>query len=938
MSEIILKKNNFIFIKGARVNNLKNICVNIPINKFVVITGLSGSGKSSLAFDTLYAEGQRRYVESLSSYARQFLDRIAKPNVEQINGIPPAIAIQQKTNTRNPRSTVGTSSEIYEYLKLLYARVGKTYSPISNNIVKRHTIEDVINFLNEQNPHSTIFIYSNINPKQNRNITEELKVLLQTGYSRVLYKSEVIKIDQVLSSSFDIKKNDIKLLIDRIRLDSEQNGSNRITDSIETAFFEGNGSCFIKVIEDNSDKIIDIGFNNRFEIDGISFEEPSVNLFSFNNPYGACKTCEGFGSTIGIDEDLVFPDKTKSVFDDAISCWKFDSTKEWKDKLLKTAYQFNFPIHRSIENLSPEEYKLLWTGNSFFYGINKFFEHLEEHNYKIQNRVFISRFRGKTVCPECKGSRLRSDAQFVKIKGKSITDIVLMSINDCLHFFENVEFIEEYDRKVSERLIIEITNRLKLINDIGLGYLTLNRLSNTLSGGETQRLNIAAAIGSSLVGSMYILDEPSVGLHPRDTQKLIKILKRLRDIGNSVIVVEHDEDIIKEADHIIDIGPDAGRLGGNIVYEGNFSNLIKSETHTALYLSGRKIIPIPKSRRKWKNFITINGARENNLKNITVKIPLNCITVFTGVSGSGKTTLVKKTLFIGLKRIKGGIAEKAGKHSDISGDINEIKNIELVDQNPIGRSSRSNPATFIKAFDDIREFFSDIPTAKVRGYKPGYFSFNVAGGRCDECEGEGVVRIEMQFMSDVELVCDSCKGKRYKDDVLEIKYNDCSISDILDMTVNHAIEFFKQAKQTSATKRIIDKLIPLQNVGLGYLKMGQSSSSLSGGEAQRLKLASFLTKGSNSLPTLFILDEPTTGLHIHDISKLSYAFDLLIEQGHSIVIVEHNQEVIKCADWVIDLGPEGGEKGGNIVFEGTPEELINVKESHTGKHLLSKFQ
>lgn len=935
MSEINFKKNNFIFIEGARVNNLKNIHLQIPRNKFVVITGLSGSGKSSLAFDTLYAEGQRRYVESLSSYARQFLDRIAKPDVDQIKGIPPAIAIQQKTNTRNPRSTVGTSSEIYEYLKLLFARVGKTYSPVSNQLVKRQKTDDVIHFINTQNPNSTIFLYTNISPKLNRSISDELNVLLQTGYSRVLVNDEIIRIEELLSSNPKIKAKDVKLLIDRIRLDSNQDESNRLIDSIETAFFEGNGNCFITV--KNEDKTINAEFNNRFELDGISFEEPSVNLFSFNNPYGACKTCEGFGSTIGIDEDLVFPDRSKSVFDDAISCWKFDSTKEWKDKLVKNAYKFDFPIHRAIEDLSDQQYRLLWSGNSHFFGINQFFTHLEEHNYKIQNRVFISRFRGKTVCPDCRGSRLRSDAQYVKIDNKSITDIVLMSVQDCLIFFEQLKFKEIHDHQIAERLLTEIRNRLTLINDIGLGYLTLNRLSNSLSGGETQRLNIAAAIGSSLVGSMYILDEPSVGLHPRDTLKLIKILKRLRDIGNSVIVVEHDEDIIKEADHIIDIGPDAGRLGGTIVYEGDFKGLINSETHTAQYHSGKKSIPIPTSRRKWKNFIQLNGARENNLKNLTVKIPLNCITVVTGVSGSGKTTLVKKTLYIGLKRLKGGIAEKAGKHTDISGELDAIKNIEMVDQNPIGRSSRSNPATFIKAFDDIRELFSDIPIAKVRGYKPGFFSFNVAGGRCDECEGEGVVRIEMQFMSDVELLCDSCKGKRYKDDVLDIKFQDNSISDVLNMTINQALEFFSAAKPTNIIKRIIEKLLPLQNVGLGYLKMGQSSSTLSGGEAQRLKLASFLVKGANTLPTLFILDEPTTGLHVHDISKLSYAFNLLIENGHSIVIVEHNQDIIKCADWVIDLGPEGGNNGGNIVFEGVPEDLIKVSSSYTGIHLKSKF-
>lgn len=934
MSEKKFEKKNYIKIKGARVNNLKNIDLDIPRNKFVVVTGLSGSGKSSLAFDTLYAEGQRRYVESLSSYARQFLDRISKPEVDLIAGIPPAIAIAQKTNTRNPRSTVGTSSEIYEYLKLLFARVGKTYSPISGNIVKRQIVEDVINHIESQKNESQIYILTNIIPKQGRSLKEELQILIQTGYSRLYYKNEIVRIEDYIATLKSTKTH-AKLLIDRIKRSNFQEELSRIADSIETAFYEGMGSCSILCKAETKENITE--FNNQFELDGIVFEEPSVNLFSFNNPYGACKTCEGFGSTIGIDDDLVFPNRTKSIFEDAIACWKFDSTKEWKDKLIKSAYHFDFPLHRAIEDLSEKEYALLWTGNKYFYGINAFFENLEKHNYKIQNRVFISRFRGKTVCPDCRGSRLRLDAQYVKIANKSITDIVLMSVKECLHFFTNHRFEDSYDINISERLLTEIKKRLQLINDIGLGYLSLNRLSNTLSGGETQRLNIAAAIGSSLVGSMYILDEPSVGLHPRDTQKLIYILKRLRDVGNTVIVVEHDEDIIKAADFIIDIGPDAGRLGGEVVFTGSYEELKKSNTHTALYHTGRKEIPIPSSRRKWKNYIEITGARENNLKNINVKIPLNAITVVTGVSGSGKTTLIKKTLFIGLKRLKGGFPEKAGKHTDLEGDINLIKNIEMVDQNPIGRSSRSNPATFIKAFDDIRMLFSEIPSAKTRGYKPGYFSFNVAGGRCDECEGEGIVRIEMQFMSDVELICDSCKGKRYKDDVLDIKFNGKSIYDVLEMTINQAIEFFSEGQNNNA-KKIVEKLLPLQSVGLGYLKLGQSSSTLSGGEAQRLKLASFLVKGSNAETTLFILDEPTTGLHVHDISRLNYAFELLTEKGHSIVIIEHNQEVIKCADWIIDLGPEGGDEGGKIVYEGTPEDLIKKSKSHTARHLKEKMK
>ena len=916
MSNLNLK--NFIRIEGARVNNLKNISLNIPRNKFVVITGLSGSGKSSLAFDTIYAEGQRRYVESLSSYARQFLDRIAKPDVDKISGIPPAIAISQKTNTRNPRSTIGTTSEVYEYLKLLYARVGKTYSPISGELVKRDNLNSVLNYISKLDDGVAILFYTEINPKQNRDFKEEIVALLKTGYSRLLYNGELARIEEVLESDKELNPENTKLLVDRVRKSDETEISNRIADSIETAFYEGQGQCYLRI--NDGEKEFDTSFNNKFEADGIIFEEPSVNFFSFNNPYGACQKCEGFGSIIGIDEDLVFPDRSKSIFENAIACWRFDSTLQWKEQLVKNAHEFDFPLHRAIENLTPEEYKLLWNGNEYFEGIDAFFKHLEDHNYKIQNRVFISRFRGKTTCTECHGSRLRKDAQYVKINNKSISDIVLMSVEEALDFFTNLKFDNEYDNQVSYRIVQEITARLKVINDIGLSYLTLNRLSNTLSGGETQRLNIATAIGSSLVGSLYILDEPSVGLHSKDTTKLIKILKHLRDIGNSVIVVEHDPEIIKEADYIIDIGPDAGRLGGSVVFEGEFEQLKDYDTHTALYLTNRKEIEVPEKRRKWRDYIELYGAREHNLKNIDVKIPLKCKVVITGVSGSGKTTLIKKTLYVALKRMMGGISETPGKHTEISGDLKNFSQVELVDQNPIGRSSRSNPATFVKAFDDIRTLFAQQALSKSRAYKPGIFSFNTPGGRCDECEGAGFVYIEMQFMSDIELLCDSCRGKRFKDDVLEVKFHENNISDILKMTINQAVEFFEEHKAKNATiNRIIEKLIPLQQVGLGYLMMGQSSSTLSGGEAQRLKLASFLGKGGDSTPTLFFLDEPTTGLHIHDIERLNRAFDLLIERGHSIVIIEHNLDVIKTADWIIELGPEGGDRGGYITYEGEPK-------------------
>ena len=929
--------NHFIHIKGAKVNNLKNIEVSIPRNKLVVITGLSGSGKSSLAFDTLYAEGQRRYVESLSSYARQFMGRMAKPEVDFIEGIPPAIAIEQKSISKNPRSTVGTSTEVYEYLKLLFSRVGRTYSPFSGNLVKRHSISDVTDFAFKFSEGTRVFIFAPLILKMDRTLEEQFSILMQQGYSRILYEGLIVSISEAIQNANDYNISDIFVLVDRLKIEHNYELKNRLADSIQSAFFEGDGSCTIKVQTDDSEENFE--FSNRFELDGILFEEPSNNMFSFNNPFGACKRCEGYGQIIGIDDDLVIPNKSLSVFEDGIMCWKFDSTQEWKQLLINNAHKFDFPIHRAIEDLTEKEYKLLWSGNKYFKGINTFFQYLEEHNYKIQNRVFISRFRGKTVCPECKGTRLRSDAQYVKVADKSITDIVLMPVDDALNFIKNLTFESESDTSISSRIIIEIRNRLQFLSDVGLGYLTLNRLTNTLSGGESQRINLATSLGSSLVGSLYILDEPSIGLHPRDTERLISVLKRLRNIGNTVVVVEHDEDIIKSADYIIDIGPNSGRLGGEVVFAGTPDLLPENNAYTAQYMTGRMKIEVPKIRRKWCNSILIEGAKENNLKNINVTIPLEVFTVVTGVSGSGKTTLIKKILFSALKRQLGdGSNDKPGKHNCISGDIMRISSVELIDQNPIGRSSRSNPATYTKAFDDIRQLFADQPLAKNRGYKPGFFSYNVPGGRCDECEGEGKVYIEMQFMADVEILCEECNGKRYKEEALDVKYEGKDISDILDMTVNQAVEFFESnPKKISSLKKINEKLIPLQDVGLGYLKLGQSSSTLSGGEAQRLKLASFLVKGGNSTPTLFIFDEPTTGLHVHDIQKLYKSFDLLIEKGHSVLVIEHNPEIIKCADWIIDLGPEGGQKGGQVVFEGTPEQLIDANESITAQYILHKL-
>ncbi|MFZ4462913.1 MAG: excinuclease ABC subunit UvrA [Bacteroidales bacterium] len=925
-----------IIIKGARVNNLKNISLEIPRNKLIVLTGLSGSGKSSLAFDTLYAEGQRRYVESLSSYARQFLGRMHKPEVDLITGLSPAIAIEQKVNSRNPRSTVGTSTEIYEYIKLLFARIGQTFSPVSEILVKRHKVSDVVDFIVALPADTNVYIGAVFQKAENRTLDEQFTILLQQGFTRVLIDKQIERIEDLVT----IKKHEIKepfhLLIDRLKLQEKDDDLfARLSDSVQTAFYEGKGSC--SVFSENENGFIETEFSNRFEADGITFEEPSVNMFTFNNPYGACKTCEGFGTVIGIDEDLVIPNKGLSVFDYAISCWKGEKMGAWRDQLINSAAKFDFPVHKPYYALTKQQQKLLWTGNRYFRGLNDFFADIEEQSFKIQYRVMLSRYRGKTLCPDCEGTRLRKDASYVKVAGKSISEIVLMPIDECLVFFETID-LQPSDREIASRLLIEITNRLRFLTDVGLGYLTLNRLSNTLSGGESQRINLATSLGSSLVGSMYILDEPSIGLHTRDTMRLIGILKRLRDIGNTVIVVEHDEDIIKAADQIIDIGPLAGTGGGELVFQGTFDEILKEEKSlTGQYLAGKRNISLPGHRRTVRNFIGIKGACENNLQFINVNIPLNMLTVVTGVSGSGKSSLIRGILFPALRKLLGGVADKTGKFGELTGDTDRVKSVEMIDQNPIGRSSRSNPATYVKAFDDIRQLYADQKLAQKRNYKPGFFSFNVPGGRCDACEGEGTVKIEMQFMADVYLECDVCHGKRFKEEVLDIKFENSNIADILDMTIDDAIVFFDTfSKKSALINRIINKLNPLKDVGLGYLRLGQSSNTLSGGEAQRIKLAYFLTKGANEDTTLFIFDEPTTGLHFHDINKLLDSFQALIENGHSLVVIEHNPEIIKSADWVIDLGPEGGIKGGNLVFEGTPEELAKCESSYTAEAILHK--
>jgi excinuclease ABC subunit A len=925
-----------IIIKGARVNNLKNISLAIPRNKLVVITGLSGSGKSSLAFDTLYADGQRRYVESLSAYARQFLGKMNKPNVESISGIAPAIAIEQKVTTLNPRSTVGTSTEIYEYLKLLFARIGKTYSPVSGKQVKRESVSDVVDqiILQPEGMKVTIFAPLNGIPGTG-DLQAKCKVLLQQGFNRVQVDGETFRIEEVLEQN-RTSYSELLLIVDRVSVrPDDEDLVNRLADSVQTAFFESHGYCLVEFADT---EIHRRRFSNKFEVDGIDFEEPSENLFSFNNPYGACKHCEGFGSVIGIDEDLVIPNKRLSVYEDAIACWRGEKMGEWKNELVLNAYKFDFPVHKPYSELTPRQQEIIWTGNAYFHGLHDFFSFVESQNFKVQYRVMLSRYRGKTICPECRGTRLRKDASYVRIGDKSISDLVLMPVSALQRFFLDLR-LNEYDRTVASRLLTEINNRLSALCDVGLNYLTLNRLSSSLSGGESQRINLSTALGSSLVGSMYILDEPSIGLHPRDTQRLIKVLFRLRDLGNTVIVVEHEEEIIRAADEIIDIGPMAGNLGGEIVFHGNFRDLTGHATSlTGKYLDGRLAIEVPGHRREWKESIRVKGARENNLKSVDVEIPLHAFTVVTGVSGSGKTSLVKRILFPALKKILGGYAEKTGKFDHLDGDIERIGSVELVDQNPIGRSSRSNPATYLKAFDEIRNLLSDQKLARVRGYKPGYFSFNIAGGRCEECEGEGVQKIEMQFMADIYLTCEACHGKRFKAEVLDVTYIGKNIVDILELTIDEAIEFFgRESKPAPPEKRILQRLKPLQEVGLGYLKLGQSSNTLSGGEAQRIKLAYFLSKGYTEKPTLFIFDEPTTGLHFHDIHKLLMAFDSLIGMGHSVLVVEHNPEVIKSADWVIDLGREGGEEGGNLVFTGTPEDLVKCKESYTALFLRSKL-
>ncbi|QAA80381.1 excinuclease ABC subunit UvrA [Aequorivita sp. H23M31] len=918
-----IKKN--ILIQGAKLHNLKNISVVIPRNKLVVITGLSGSGKSSLAFDTLYAEGQRRYVESLSSYARQFLGRLDKPKVDSIKGISPAIAIEQKVNATNPRSTVGTSTEIYDYLKLLFTRIGKTISPVSGNEVKKETTTDVINFVKEFPEGEKLLLLAPVYLEEGRTMENKIQVLSQQGYSRIKVDGEVIRID-----ALDKKKapKKIDLVVDRVITKNDEDFYHRLADAVEIAFFEGKGELYIEEVE--TKKIRE--FNNRFEADGILFMEPNVHLFSFNNPYGACPVCEGYGDVIGIDEDLVIPNTALSVFENAIFPWRGESMSWYRDQLVNNAYKFDFPIHKPWFQLTEKQKQLVWDGNKHFEGLNAFFSFLESKSYKIQNRVMLSRYRGKTKCSVCKGKRLRPEASYVKINNTSIQELVELPLNHLAEFFENIK-LSEYDATVAKRLLLEINNRLRFLKDVGLGYLTLNRKSNTLSGGESQRINLATSLGSSLVGSMYILDEPSIGLHPKDTERLIDVLKSLRDLGNTVIVVEHDEDIMKAADEIIDIGPEAGTFGGEVVAQGTYDEILKSDSLTAKYLNGEMEIEIPKKRRTSKNKISISGARQNNLNNIDVSFQLNAFTAVTGVSGSGKSTLVQKILYPALLRQIGGYGEKPGQFSELTGDFDNIKSIEFIDQNPIGRSSRSNPVTYIKAYDDIRNLFAAQKLSDIRGYKPKHFSFNVDGGRCETCKGEGEVTIEMQFMADVHLVCEVCNGKRFKKEVLEVTFHNKNIDDILTMTVDDAVAFFGIHKED----KIASKLQPLQDVGLGYVQLGQSSSTLSGGEAQRIKLASFLVKGTSKDKTLFIFDEPTTGLHFHDIKKLLASFYALLDRGHTLIVVEHNLDLIKCADYIIDLGPGGGEKGGNIVAEGTPEEVVKSKSSFTGQYLKEKL-
>ncbi|MGK7648990.1 excinuclease ABC subunit UvrA [Capnocytophaga sp. G1920] len=917
-------KTKEILIKGAKLHNLKNITVGIPRNKLVVITGLSGSGKSSLAFDTLYAEGQRRYVESLSSYARQFLGKLDKPKVDNIIGIAPAIAIQQKVNTSNPRSTVGTSTEVYDYLKLLFARIGKTYSPISGQEVKKHTVTDVVDAVMRYPEGTKLLLLAPVSIPKDRTVEQVLKLLLQQGYARILYKEEIIRLEE---DNLPKNLDNFQLVVDRVIVRHDEDFQHRLADAVDTAFFEGKGECYIQEM----DGVVQTHFSNRFELDGITFLEPNVHLFSFNNPYGACPKCDGYGDTIGLDEDLIVPNTGLSVYENAIYPWRGETMSWFRDQLVNNAYKFDFPIHKPWFELTDEQKQLVWDGNKYFTGLTDFFKELEEKSYKIQNRVLLARYRGKTRCHECHGKRLRKEANYVKIAGKSISDLVELPIEELQVFFKELK-LTDYEQEVAKRLLLEINNRLQFLADVGLGYLTLNRKSNTLSGGESQRINLATSLGSSLVGSMYILDEPSIGLHPRDTERLISVLKSLRDLGNTVIVVEHDEDIMKAADYIIDIGPEAGTHGGEVVATGTYNELLKANTLTGKYLSGRLTIEIPKKRRTSPHYITLVGCRENNLKNIDVTFPLDMLTVVTGVSGSGKSTLVKKLLYPAIQKELDLGGEKIGQFTKIEGKYKHLQSVEFVDQNPIGKSTRSNPITYIKAYDDIRALFANQKLAKMRNFQSKHFSFNVDGGRCEVCKGEGEVTIEMQFMADVHLTCEACGGKRFKKEVLEVMYEGKNIDDLLNTTIDDAVAFFQKHKQT----KIAEKLKPLQDVGLGYVTLGQSSSTLSGGEAQRIKLASFLSKSDSKEKVLFIFDEPTTGLHFHDIRKLLDSLQALIEKGHSVIIIEHNVEMIKSADYVIDLGLEGGAKGGKLVATGTPEEIAKNKKSYTGKYLKLK--
>lgn len=933
-----LDARKYILIKGARVNNLKNIDVAIPRNKLVVVTGLSGSGKSSLAFDTLFAEGQRMYVESLSSYARQFLGRMEKPEVEYIRGISPAIAIEQKVNTRNPRSTVGTTTEIYDYLKLLFARIGVTYSPVSGREVKKDTVTDVVDYILGLEEKTRLLILAPLLVRDGRTLKEELNILLSKGYNRVVVNGETAEIEDLLAGQELSPDSEYLILIDRVMVKYDDEAFQyRISDSVQTAFFEGESVCIIQ--QTGEEKRV---FSDSFEMDGITFEEPSVNLFSFNNPYGACRRCEGFGKVLGIDPELVIPDKSLSVYEGAIAPWRTDKMSEWLKPLLANGIRFDFPIHRPYKDLSAAEKELLWNGNEYFTGLNDFFDELERQTHKIQYRVLLSRYRGRTICPDCRGSRLRKDASYVKVNGRSVTDLVLMPISEAATFFRELA-LTEYQAEVGKRILTEIRKRLEYMERVGLGYLTLNRLTSTLSGGEFQRIKLATSLGSALVGSMYILDEPSIGLHPRDTKQLIGVLESLRDLGNTVIVVEHEEEIMRAADQIIDIGPEAGSHGGELVFQGNWDKIRAAgsgnpeavgKSYTVAFLLGRDEVAVPPVRRKMRDFIELRGASENNLKNLDVKFPLSLLTVVTGVSGSGKSTLIRKVLYPALMRSKGEYSDDLGKFSELSGSLHRIETIEMVDQNPIGKSSRSNPVTYIKAYDYLRQVMADQPLSRSRGYKPSHFSFNVEGGRCEVCQGEGQVKVEMQFMADLYLTCEGCGGKRFKQEILDVKYREKDITEILTMTVDDAIAYFAESD-----KKLVEKLKPLQDVGLGYVQLGQSSNTLSGGEAQRVKLASFLGKGNASKgKTLFIFDEPTTGLHFHDIKKLLASINALVDQGDTVIVIEHNMEIIKSADWVIDLGPEGGENGGHITFEGTPEDMIRISGNHTAEFLKEKLE